>query len=85
MSPNRGRMRKIGRWTAINQQEQEVFMEKFVRQRYPIRLSSQERELLEQIAAAEAVKPSEAVRLAIREAARLRHLWPRVAKEEQHG
>jgi len=58
-------------------------MEKFVRQRYPIRLSSQERELLEQIAAAEAVKPSEAVRLAIREAARARGLWPRVAKEEQ--
>ena len=60
-------------------------MEKFVRQRYPVRLSPLERELLEQIAAAEAVKPSEAARLAIREAARARHLWPRVAKEEQHG
>ena len=60
-------------------------MEKFVRQRYPIRLSSQERELLQQIASAEGLKPSEAMRLALREAARARGLWPRVAREEQHG
>ena len=51
-------------------------MKQLIRQRYAVRLSPLERELLEQIAAAEAVKPSEAARLAIREAARARGLWP---------
>ena len=55
------------------------------KRRFALRCSELEWQTLERLATEDGITPSELLRGMLREAARARGLWPRVAKEEQHG